>query len=100
MVTMLTVSAKLTIRPLAATCAISGACRTFCTAMRKGAEHYLVKPVDIDGLQVAIQRALGRRDLRVEADVLRRQVRERGLFDRAAGGAAVQRELGSARPGV
>ena len=29
-----------------------------------------------------------------------RQVRERGLFDRAAGGAAVQRELGSARPGV
>jgi hypothetical protein len=30
MITMLAVSAKLTISPLAATCAISGACATFC----------------------------------------------------------------------
>ncbi len=46
-------------------------------AMRKGAEHYLVKPVDVDELQVAIEKSLERRDLRAEADVLRRQVRER-----------------------
>jgi two-component system response regulator HydG len=51
-------------------------------AMRQGAEHYLVKPVDFDELHVAIERAIERRDLRVEADQLRRQLREqdrRGL---------------------
>jgi hypothetical protein len=37
MITMLAVSAKLTIRPLAATCAISGACATFWMAIRCGA---------------------------------------------------------------
>ena len=37
MVTMLTVKAKLTISPLAATCAISGAWPTFCTATRSAA---------------------------------------------------------------
>jgi two-component system response regulator HydG len=47
------------------------------TAMRKGAEHYLVKPVDVDELQVALEKAVERRDLRVEADNLRRQARER-----------------------
>jgi two-component system response regulator HydG len=46
-------------------------------AMRKGAEHYLVKPVDVDELQVALEKAVERRDLRVEADQLRRQARER-----------------------
>ena len=46
-------------------------------AMRKGAEHYLVKPVDVDELQVALEKAVERRDLRVEADNLRRQARER-----------------------
>jgi two-component system, NtrC family, response regulator HydG len=46
-------------------------------AMRRGAEHYLVKPVDVDELQVALEKSIERRDLRVEADVLRRQVRER-----------------------
>jgi two-component system response regulator HydG len=46
-------------------------------AMRQGAEHYLVKPVDFDELQVAIDRAIEHRDVRVEADQLRRQLRER-----------------------
>jgi len=46
-------------------------------AMRQGAEHYLVKPVDFDELQVAIDRAIENRDVRVEADQLRRQLRER-----------------------
>ncbi|MBK8692649.1 MAG: sigma-54-dependent Fis family transcriptional regulator [Deltaproteobacteria bacterium] len=46
-------------------------------AMRQGAEHYLVKPVDFDELQVAIDRAIENRDVRAEADQLRRQLRER-----------------------
>jgi len=46
-------------------------------AMRHGAEHYLVKPVDFDELQVAIDRAIENRDVRAEADQLRRQLRER-----------------------
>jgi two-component system response regulator HydG len=46
-------------------------------AMRQGAEHYLIKPVDFDELQVAIDRAIENRDVRVEADQLRRQLRER-----------------------
>jgi two-component system response regulator HydG len=46
-------------------------------AMRAGAQDYLTKPIDFDALVVAIQRAIERRDLRVEADNLRRQLRER-----------------------
>jgi two-component system response regulator HydG len=46
-------------------------------AMRKGAEHYLVKPVDFAELEVAIARAIERRDLRIEAEQMRRQLRER-----------------------
>jgi len=46
-------------------------------AMRLGAEHYLVKPVDFDELQVAVDRAIEHRDVRAEADLLRRQLRER-----------------------
>ncbi len=46
-------------------------------AMRKGAAHYLVKPVDFDELQVAIDRSIEHRDVRAEADQLRRQLRER-----------------------
>jgi two-component system response regulator HydG len=46
-------------------------------AMRAGAADYLTKPVDFDALMVSIERVLERRDLRAEADVLRRQLRER-----------------------
>ncbi|MEP7121550.1 MAG: sigma-54 dependent transcriptional regulator [Byssovorax sp.] len=47
------------------------------TAMRAGAEDYITKPVDFDALSLAIERALARRDLKVEAENLRRQLRER-----------------------
>jgi DNA-binding NtrC family response regulator len=47
------------------------------SAMRAGAEDYLTKPVDFDALVLAIERSLERRDLRAEADNLRRQMRER-----------------------
>ena len=46
-------------------------------AMKKGAEHYLVKPVDFDELLVVLDRALERRELRDEADSLRLALRER-----------------------
>ena len=46
-------------------------------AMRAGAADYLTKPVDFDALAMAIERALERRELRAEADELRRQLRER-----------------------
>ncbi len=44
-------------------------------AMRAGAEDYLTKPIDFDALVVAVERALERRDLRVETENLRRQIR-------------------------
>ena len=46
-------------------------------AMRGGAADYLTKPIDFDALLVAIERARERRALRVEAENLRRQLRER-----------------------
>jgi two-component system response regulator HydG len=47
------------------------------SAMRAGAEDYLTKPIDFDALEVALERALERRNLRVEAENLRRQLREK-----------------------
>ncbi|AKV00522.1 Response regulator of zinc sigma-54-dependent two-component system [Labilithrix luteola] len=47
------------------------------TAMRAGAEDYLTKPLDFEALSVSIERALEGRDVRVEAENLRRQLRER-----------------------
>ena len=46
-------------------------------AMRAGADDYLTKPVDFDALTLSIERAMQRQALRVEADNLRRQIRER-----------------------
>jgi len=46
-------------------------------AMRAGAEDYLTKPIDFDALELVIERALERRNLRVEAENLRRQLREK-----------------------
>jgi two-component system, NtrC family, response regulator HydG len=45
-------------------------------AMRAGAADYITKPVDFDVLIVAVERALEHRDLRIENENLRRQVRE------------------------
>ena len=50
---------------------------TAVAAMRAGADDYVTKPVDIDALVLSIERSLERRDLRIEADNLRRQFRER-----------------------
>ncbi|MFO0617498.1 MAG: sigma-54 dependent transcriptional regulator [Polyangiaceae bacterium] len=47
------------------------------TAMRAGAADYLTKPVDLDALLVVIERVLEGHELRLEAENLRRQLRER-----------------------
>jgi two-component system response regulator HydG len=46
-------------------------------AMRAGAEDYLTKPVEFDVLALSIERALEHREIRVEAENLRRHLRER-----------------------
>jgi DNA-binding NtrC family response regulator len=46
-------------------------------AMRAGAEDYVTKPIEFDALLVIVERALERHDLRVETEMLRRQLRER-----------------------
>ena len=70
------------------------------TAMRAGAADYLTKPVDFDALLVAIDRALERRELRAEADELRRQIRERegdGLEGLLGASVAMQKVYRTAR---
>jgi DNA-binding response OmpR family regulator len=44
-------------------------------AMRGGAEEYLGKPIDADALEIAVERAIERRNQRVEAEGMRRQIR-------------------------
>jgi two-component system response regulator HydG len=46
-------------------------------AMRAGATDYLTKPIDFDAMLIAIERGFERRALRIEAENLRRQLRER-----------------------
>jgi len=69
-------------------------------AMRAGAEDYLTKPVDLDALEVAVERALERQEVRVEAENLRRQIRERdseGLRGLIGTGPAMQKVYRMAR---
>jgi two-component system response regulator HydG len=73
---------------------------TAITAMRAGAEDYLTKPVDLDALSVTVERALERREVRVEAENLRRQIRERdaeGLRGLIGTSAAMQKVYRTAR---
>ena len=70
------------------------------TAMRAGAADYLIKPVDFEALLLVIERALERRDIRVEAENLRRQLRERdaeGLQGLIGASIAMQRVYRTAR---
>ena len=46
-------------------------------AMRKGAADFITKPIDIDVLTLAIDRAVERRAMHVESENLKRQLRDR-----------------------
>ena len=73
---------------------------TAVAAMRAGADDYLTKPIDFDALSLSLERALERRELRVEAENLRRQLRERdgdGLRGLIGASAAMQRVYRVAR---
>ncbi len=59
-------------------------------AIREGAEDYLTKPIDFDTLTHAIERALERRELRLETENLRRHLYERD-------GAGLEGLLGASR---
>jgi two-component system response regulator HydG len=50
--------------------------RSAVEAMRAGATDYITKPVDFDALLLSIERALEQREVRLENENLRRQVRE------------------------
>ena len=54
-----------------------GEVSTAVQAMRAGADDYLTKPVDFDALILSIERAIERTNLKLEAEQLRRQLRER-----------------------
>ena len=47
------------------------------STMRAGAEDFLTKPIDVDAVLVVVERCIERRELRVEAENLRRQLREK-----------------------
>jgi two-component system, NtrC family, response regulator HydG len=69
-------------------------------AMRAGADDYVAKPIDIDVLTLAIERALERRTVRTEAENLRRQLRERdggGLQGLIGASVPMQKVYGVAR---
>jgi len=70
------------------------------TAMRAGAEDYLAKPIDVDALTIAIERALERRDVDAEVENLRRQLRHRddsGMQGLIGASPAMQRVYRTAR---
>jgi two-component system response regulator HydG len=50
--------------------------RSAVDAMRAGATDYIAKPVDFDVLLLSVERAIEQRDVRIENENLRRQVRE------------------------
>jgi len=62
-------------------------------AMRKGALDFLTKPIDLDQMEVVVQRALGMGRLLKENRALRRRLEETTAGFRLLGGSQVMREL-------
>jgi two-component system NtrC family response regulator/two-component system response regulator HydG len=56
-------------------------------AMRGGAENYLVKPLDLDAVQIVLDKALEKRRLVHDTQILRERVRERFSFPNIIGDA-------------
>lgn len=71
-----------------------GSLETAVAAIRAGAYDFLTKPLDIDELTIALDRAIERRQLNEEVKRLRRQVRQRDQdHDEMIGDSPVMREL-------
>ena len=54
-------------------------------AMKLGAEDYLNKPVDLEELELVVERALEKKSLRAEASVLRDRLEQKYRFDNLVG---------------
>jgi DNA-binding NtrC family response regulator len=54
-------------------------------AMKLGAEDYLTKPVDVEELELAVERALDRKSLLAETGVLRQRLEQKYRFDNLVG---------------
>jgi two-component system, NtrC family, response regulator AtoC len=68
-----------------------GTIETAVKAMKFGAQDYLLRPVDIDVLELAIGRVMSRRQLRIEREFLHDEV-DRGMAD-FVGRSAAMREV-------
>jgi len=62
-----------------------GTVETAVEALKKGAEDYLTKPINIDELEIQIRRILSRRRLLQETMQLREQLREKYKFENIVG---------------
>jgi two-component system response regulator HydG len=62
-------------------------------AMQEGAEDYLTKPLQIDELVLVIERALERRKLRAETQMLRERIREKLRFENIIGSSPAMQEV-------
>jgi len=70
-----------------------GSIDTAVDAMKRGAVDFVAKPVNIERLEVLIQRALKTRTLEVEVKQLHERLDDRFNFDRIVGRSAVLEEL-------
>jgi two-component system NtrC family response regulator/two-component system response regulator HydG len=62
-----------------------GTVKTAVKAMKLGAEDYLPKPIDVEELEVVLQKTLERKDLREEARTLRQRLEQKYRFDNLVG---------------
>jgi two-component system NtrC family response regulator/two-component system response regulator HydG len=62
-----------------------GTVKTAVKAMQLGAEDYLGKPIDVDELELALERLMEMKRLRVETQVLRERVGKKYRFDSLVG---------------
>ncbi len=62
-----------------------GTVKTAVRAMKLGAEDYLGKPIDVEELEIVLERALEKKRLREETQVLRERVGKKYRFDNLVG---------------
>ncbi|GAA0740221.1 sigma-54 dependent transcriptional regulator [Ideonella azotifigens] len=77
-----------------------GSIETAVKALKLGAHDYLLRPVDLDVLELAMQRVLSREKLRVQHDFLREQAGRpvSGFFGRSAAMASVFEQIRQVGP--